>query len=70
MNPSFDNRNGWIWLNGSLVPWREANSHIINQGLHYASTVFEEMHIDVKKILLFLISVSFVEQSNGGKDKQ
>ena len=41
MSLPFDNRDGWIWLNNSFVPWREATSHIINQGLHYASCVFE-----------------------------
>jgi branched-chain amino acid aminotransferase len=41
MAKSFDNREGWIWLNGEFIPWREAKSHIISQGLHYASTVFE-----------------------------
>ena len=41
MTLSFDNRDGWIWLNGSFVPWREATSHVITQGLHYASCVFE-----------------------------
>ena len=38
---TFDNREGWIWFNGTFVPWREATSHVINQGLHYASAVFE-----------------------------
>ena len=28
-------------MNGSFVPWKEATSHVINQGLHYASAVFE-----------------------------
>ena len=41
MGKSFDNRDGWIWLNGDFVPWRDAKSHIISQGLHYASAVFE-----------------------------
>ena len=41
MNLAFDNRDGWIWLNGSFVPWREATFHVVNQGLHYASAVFE-----------------------------
>ena len=41
MAKSFDNREGWIWMNGSFVPWKEATSHVINQGLHYASSVFE-----------------------------
>ena len=41
MAKSFDNRKGWIWMNGSFIPWAEAKSHIITQGLHYASAVFE-----------------------------
>ena len=41
MAKSFENREGWIWMDGKFVPWKEATSHIINQGLHYASSVFE-----------------------------
>ena len=41
MTKSFDNRDGWIWMDGSFIPWKKATSHIITQGLHYASTVFE-----------------------------
>ncbi|PPR47687.1 MAG: Branched-chain-amino-acid aminotransferase [Alphaproteobacteria bacterium MarineAlpha5_Bin9] len=41
MNKSFADREGWIWLNGAMIPWREAKTHVINQGLHYASSVFE-----------------------------
>ena len=37
----FDDRDGWIWLNGEMVPWREAKLHVLNHGLHYASAVFE-----------------------------
>ena len=37
----FDKRNGFIWLNGSFVPWNDAKCHIITQGMHYASSVFE-----------------------------
>ena len=37
----FDNREGWIWQNGQFVPWKNAKMHIITQGLHYASSVFE-----------------------------
>lgn len=38
---SFDDRSGWIWLNGTFVPWREANVHVLTHGLHYGSSVFE-----------------------------
>ena len=37
----FDDRNGWIWLDGQLVPWREAKVHVLTHALHYASCVFE-----------------------------
>ena len=39
--PSFDDRDGWIWFDGKLVPWREANVHVLTHALHYASSVFE-----------------------------
>jgi branched-chain amino acid aminotransferase len=38
---SFDNRSGWIWLDGQFVAWREAKVHVLTHGLHYASSVFE-----------------------------
>ena len=38
---SFENRDGWIWMNGEFIPWKSATSHIISQGMHYASAVFE-----------------------------
>jgi len=41
MSKSFERRKGWIWLNGEFVPWENATCHIISQGLHYASAVFE-----------------------------
>ncbi len=37
----FDDRDGTIWLDGKLVPWREANIHVLTHALHYASCVFE-----------------------------
>ena len=37
----FDDRDGWIWLDGQFVPWREAKVHVLTHGLHYASAVFE-----------------------------
>src|SRR3954452_2242971 len=37
----FDRREGWIWLDGKLVPWQEANIHVLTHGLHYASSCFE-----------------------------
>ncbi len=37
----FDDRDGFIWFNGSLVPWREAKVHVLTHALHYGSSVFE-----------------------------
>jgi branched-chain amino acid aminotransferase len=37
----FDQRDGSIWMNGELVPWRNAKTHTLTHGLHYASLVFE-----------------------------
>jgi branched-chain amino acid aminotransferase len=37
----FDDRDGQIWFDGKLVPWREAKLHVLTHGLHYASSVFE-----------------------------
>ena len=39
--PPYHDRDGFIWLDGKLVPWREANVHILTHALHYASAVFE-----------------------------
>jgi branched-chain amino acid aminotransferase len=38
---NFAQRDGWIWLDGRLVPWREAQLHVLSHALHYASSVFE-----------------------------
>ena len=37
----YDKRSGKIWFNGKTVEWADANIHILNHGLHYASCVFE-----------------------------
>jgi branched-chain amino acid aminotransferase len=37
----FDDRDGFIWWDGALVPWRDAKLHVLTHGLHYASAVFE-----------------------------
>ncbi|MCB8821570.1 branched-chain amino acid aminotransferase [Microvirga rosea] len=37
----FDQRDGWIWYDGQLVPWKDAQVHVLTHALHYASSVFE-----------------------------
>jgi len=38
---SFSDRDGVIWMDGELVPWRDANVHVLTHTLHYGVGVFE-----------------------------
>ena len=38
---AYDDRDGWIWMDGTFRPWREAKVHVLTHALHYASSVFE-----------------------------
>jgi branched-chain amino acid aminotransferase len=37
----YHDRDGLIWMDGTLVPWREAKVHVLTHAMHYASSVFE-----------------------------
>jgi branched-chain amino acid aminotransferase len=37
----FDKRDGFIWMNGEIVDWKDAKIHVLTHGLHYGSCVFE-----------------------------
>ena len=39
--PSMSDRDGWIWLDGEMVPWRDAKVHVLTHTLHYGLGVFE-----------------------------
>jgi len=41
MADSYEDRDGYIWMDGTMVPWRDANVHILTHAMHYASSVFE-----------------------------
>jgi branched-chain amino acid aminotransferase len=41
MAGGYDDRDGHIWMDGKMIPWREANVHILTHAMHYASSVFE-----------------------------
>ena len=49
-NIPYDKRSGKIWFNGKTVEWADANIHILNHGLHYASCVFEGERVYEGKI--------------------
>lgn len=38
---SMSDRDGWIWYDGQMVPWREATTHVLTHSLHYGMGVFE-----------------------------
>jgi len=38
---NFADRDGWIWLDGEMVPWREAKIHVLTHTLHYGMGVIE-----------------------------
>ncbi len=38
---SMSDRDGFIWQDGQLVPWREATTHVLTHSLHYGLAVFE-----------------------------
>ncbi len=46
----FDNREGFIWMNGSVLKWNQAKIHVLNHGLHYGSCVFEGIRVYNRKI--------------------
>src|SRR5258707_3105198 len=38
---SMADRDGWIWHDGRLVPWRQPTTHVLTHSLHYGLAVFE-----------------------------
>jgi len=38
---TYDDRDGFIWFDGGLIPWRDAKVHVLTHAMHYASAVFE-----------------------------
>lgn len=41
MAQAMSDRDGWIWYDGKMVPWREATTHVLTHTLHYGMGVFE-----------------------------
>ncbi len=41
MSVAFDQRDGFIWMNGDMMPWADSKIHVLTHGLHYGSCVFE-----------------------------
>lgn len=43
--PAMADRDGWIWMDGAFVPWREATVHVLTHSLHYGLGVFEGVRV-------------------------
>jgi branched-chain amino acid aminotransferase len=41
MSGNMEDRNGFIWFDGKILPWREVKMHVLTHALHYGSAVFE-----------------------------
>ena len=41
MAGGYDDRDGFIWMDGKMIDWRDANVHILTHTLHYGLGVFE-----------------------------
>lgn len=45
VSENYADRDGVLWLDGELVPWREARLHVLTHGLHYGTCVFEGLRV-------------------------
>lgn len=48
--PAYDDRDGYIWFDGKMTPWRDAKVHLLTHALHYGSGVFEGVRMYGGKI--------------------
>ena len=39
------NKADWIWQNGEIIPWDDAQVHVLTHALHYGSSVFEGIRV-------------------------
>jgi len=70
MADGYADRDGYIWMDGKLVPWRDANVHVLSHGLHYASSVFEGERAYNGKIFLSRAHSERLRASGDGIDME
>ena len=56
---SYDDRDGYIWMDGEFIEWRNAKVHILTHALHYGSSVFEGERCYGGKIFKSIDPVSY-----------
>lgn len=59
----FDQKDGYLWLNGEIIVWKNATIHPLTHGLHYASSVFEGVRIYNGKPFLLAEHIERLHQS-------
>lgn len=66
---SMADRDGFIWYDGKLVPWREATTHVLTHSLHYGLAVFEGVRAynTVKGTAIFRLAEHTDRLLNSGK---
>ncbi len=66
---SMADRDGFIWYDGKLVPWREATTHVLTHSLHYGLAVFEGVRAynTVKGTAIFRLAEHTQRLINSGK---
>lgn len=65
MGQEFSDRDGYIWMDGKVIEWRDAKVHVLTHGLHYASSVFEgERAYDGNIFLMSEHSERFIRSAN------
>ena len=42
---SMADRDGWIWYDGKMVPWRDATTHVLTHTLHYGMTLSNRQYL-------------------------
>ena len=65
MSLTMDDRDGVIWLDGKLVPWRESRMHVLTHALHYGSADYEGERIyDGRVFRLSAHSARLIQSAN------
>ena len=57
---SYDDRDGYIWMDGEFIEWRNAKVHILTHALHYGSSVFEGERCYGGKIFVKKVNTIFI----------
>ena len=64
----YDQRDGYIWMNGELISWRDARVHMLTHALHYGSAVFEGERVYDREIFKLTEHSQRLHESAKGLD--